>query len=173
MGSVRHYINPKPTELPKGAPVDVVHADFGGRLQQAMVAKGWNQSELARRANERMPEGQKMGRDNVSGYIRGTTLPGPVKLKALADALGMTVEELLPQRGVPNAGNKTIPALDMRDLGDGNVWLRVNQAVPRNIALRVMNLLMAGEEAPVGGIPSGPKKRRQMEGDQGEIGLAN
>ncbi len=159
----RAYINPPPTDLPKGAPTDVVHVDFASRLQKMITEKGWNQSELARRASDYMVEGGKIGRDNISGYIRGTTLPGPLKLAAIAKALGVQPEDILPQRGVPNAGSKTLPPLDMRDLGDGNVWIRVNQAVSRNVGLKIMNLLLGEAEEPPHS--TGPRGRRQMQGD--------
>ncbi len=163
------YINPRPSaDLPMGAPSDVVHVDFASRLQKLITEKGWNQSELARRASDHMPEGQKMGRDNVSGYIRGTTLPGPIKLAAIAKALGVQPEDILPQRGVPNAGSKTLPALDMRDLGDGNVWMRVNQAVTRAIGLKIMNLLLGEDEEPPREDARHRGGRRQMGNDNGD-----
>lgn len=168
----KNYINPPPADVPMGAPTDVVHVEFASRLQRAITAKGWNQSDLARRAQEHMPDGQKMGRDNVSGYIRGTTLPGPIKLKAMADALGVAPEELLPQRGVPNAGNKALPAFDMRAIGDGNVWLRINQAVPQAVGLKIMQLLLGEDTSP--STPSAPTTRRpQMKGDPGDRAAAH
>jgi transcriptional regulator with XRE-family HTH domain len=138
------YINRGQRSVHKDAPKDAVKAAFGTRLQDAANRKGWNQSELARQAQLHMPKGKRLARDNVSTYIRGKVLPGPMQLKALADALGMKVDDLLPSRGVPSAADKS-PPLDYRDLGDGNVWLRINQALPRKLALRIMNLL-AGED---------------------------
>jgi len=137
----RAFVNPKPTDsLPRLAPKDAVKTEFARRLQAAMISKGWRQSELARRAEQHLPHGRKFGRDSVSLYIRGKTLPSAVFLHALCKALGKEPEELLPTRGMPAAGDAN-PPLDVRDLDDGNVWLRVNQAVPWPIALKVLELL--------------------------------
>lgn len=133
------YQNPPPTEVPANAPVEEVKAEFARRLNAFMVRKGWNQSELARRAEGYSP-GKRFGRDNVSVYIRGMVLPGPLHLNALAQALGVEPSDLLPTRGVPQAGDKN-PTFDMRDLGDGRVWLRVNQAIEWDVAMEIMKLL--------------------------------
>jgi transcriptional regulator with XRE-family HTH domain len=61
---------------------------FGRRLQEHMLAKDWNQSELARRAG--------VGRDAISTYVRGQTYPTPKVLRKLCNALGITEAELLP-----------------------------------------------------------------------------
>lgn len=126
-------------DLPANAPKDAVKAEFARRLQAAMIRKGWNQSELARRAGEYMTEGT-FGRDNVSLYIRGVVMPGPVHLHALSRALSVRPDELLPSRGAPSADDR-VPPLDIRDAGDGKAWLRVNMAVAWPVALEVMKLL--------------------------------
>lgn len=137
----RAYYNSAPSaSISPLAPRDAVKAEFAKRLQRAFVAKGWNQSELARRAEDQLPPGESFGRYNISTYIRGKSLPGPTHLKALCDALGCAPEDLLPARGVQSAG-ADVPPLDVRDIGDGTVWLRVNQAVPWSDAIKVMQIL--------------------------------
>lgn len=136
----RAYYNPKPVApLPDGAPRDAVKMEFAKRLQHLMVSKGWNQSELARRTAHHTSDG-KFGRDSVSVYIRGMSLPGPTHLNALARALDVKAEELLPSRGVPSVGDSA-PPLDVREISPGRVWLKVNQAVDWTTALKVMQLL--------------------------------
>jgi transcriptional regulator with XRE-family HTH domain len=46
--------------------------------------KGWNKSELARRANDYMPDGKTFGKHNVTSYTTGRSLPDPVYLAAMA-----------------------------------------------------------------------------------------
>jgi transcriptional regulator with XRE-family HTH domain len=104
-----------------------------------MVEKGWNQSELARRA-EMQCNGKRLGRDNVSVYIRGKVLPGPLHLSALAKALGLKPADLLPTRGTPEAGESS-PSMDVRDMGDGRAWLRINQAIDWDVALKILEML--------------------------------
>lgn len=139
------YYTGAPRGFVSGAPVEMIKAEFGRVLQKRMADKGWNQSELARAAAKFMPN-KKFERDNVSHYIRGFTLPGVVRLRALAKALGCETTDLLPVRSTEHIDAKS-PPLDIRDLGDGTSWLRVNQAVPNKIAYRVMKLLVGeGDE---------------------------
>jgi transcriptional regulator with XRE-family HTH domain len=114
---------------------------FGRRLQKALNAKGWNQSELARRMAPLLPR-TSIARDNISKYVRGKVLPQPLILEAMAKVLDMAPSDLLATRrtNIPAAN----PPLDARDLGDGNVWLRVNRAVSWDVALQVMKLLRGG-----------------------------
>lgn len=133
------FFNSSPTELPANAPKDAARVEFARRLQSAMVEKGWNQSELARRAAAFMPDG-KFGRDNVSLYVRGMVFPGPDHAEALAKALGRKVADLIPTRGMPSAEDRA-PPLDVKDLNDGRCWLKINQAVDWPVALQVLELL--------------------------------
>ena len=57
-----------PSLLDIGAPAEAVKADFARRLQHALNAKGWNQSDLARAAD--------IGRDSVSVYLRAKSPAG-------------------------------------------------------------------------------------------------
>lgn len=135
----RVFHNPPPKGFVKGAPKEAVMAEFGRLLQRLMVEKNWNQSDLARAAAKFMPD-KKFHRDNVSMYVRGQSLPGPVRLNALAKALGTDTQTLLPTRGVEHVEERN-PPLDARWMGDGNVWLRVNQAVSQEAAMKVLAIL--------------------------------
>jgi transcriptional regulator with XRE-family HTH domain len=123
--------------LSKGSPRDAIKVDFAKRLQQAMTKKGWNQSELARRATQYLEEGD-IGRDNISHYIRAVSLPRSAQLLALCKALGVQPTDLIPT--APTAAAKA-PAAEMKMLPDGNIWVRVNQALPPEPALEVMRLV--------------------------------
>jgi len=120
-----------------GAPKEAVRREFGKRLQGAMIDAGWNQSDLARQAG--------FGRDNVSAYIRGISMPGPLHLNAMAKAFGMKVEELLPSKAMPSI-DQVIPAMDIRDIGKGMAWLRINQAVDWDVALKIMAMLKSDDK---------------------------
>lgn len=119
------YRNPKASDdLPVGAPKDAVKREFAKRLQNAITARGWNQSELSRNAAKHMPDG-KFGRDNVSNYVRGRVLPGPPHLNALAKALKVTPDDLLPSRYTKSVDDDN-PPVDIKETEDGRAWLRVN-----------------------------------------------
>lgn len=139
----RPTIHLDPTDLPTGAPTDAVKMDFARRLQRAMVEKGWNQSELARRAAKFAP-GEKFIRDNVSKYMRGKVLPGPVHLSALCKAIGKKPEDLLPIRGLSGGPESSVP-FAVTDAGDGQMWLRINMAVSWDTAMKIQQLIRSGK----------------------------
>jgi transcriptional regulator with XRE-family HTH domain len=126
-----------------GAPPAAIRMDFARRLQNAMNDKGWNQAELARRVAPLLKD-SRIGRDNISKYVRGKVLPLPHALEAIAKVLGMDSKDLLPNRGTAATAEEHSP-LDVRDIGEGRVWLRVNQAVDWEIALEMLKLLKGGK----------------------------
>ncbi|GAV35464.1 helix-turn-helix protein [Roseomonas sp. TAS13] len=142
MGATPVY-HPPPSENwdPSASyPPDVVKAEFGRRLQAAMLARGWSQSELARRAG--------IGRDSISVYIRARSMPGPGHLNALAKALGTTAEELMPglsaqttARIYSQTSDHPGAPLALRMLEDGSCWLSVNQNVDFGTAVKIIELL--------------------------------
>jgi transcriptional regulator with XRE-family HTH domain len=134
-----YHNDPPAGSISPHAPADAIKTEFARRLQLALVEKGWNQSELARRMAPHLPR-NSIARDNISKYIRGKVLPSPHVLEAMCKVLGKKPPDLLPARGTPSAGAEH-PPLDVRDLGDGNYWLRVNQSVPSSVALEIMTLL--------------------------------
>lgn len=112
--------------------------EFGRRLTAAISERGWSQSEFARETEKFTPKGSsKIGRDLVSKYCRGLNLPGPKHLTVLAKTLGTTPEELAP----PQVSPEEYPRLAFQSRDDGTVWLQVNQQVPMELALQILNLL--------------------------------
>lgn len=110
---------------------------FASKLQAAMDAKGWNQSELAIQASKFLPKGKRIGRDNVSNYINRKHRPGRIFLMALANALGVEPGDLCPNVDGPKSSDPA-PELDFRDLGDGHVFLRINKRLPFKAVLRIL-----------------------------------
>lgn len=120
------------TPLPPDMSAETARDLFAQSLQRAMNEKRWIAAELSRRSG--------IGRDNISKYLRGKILPKDLHLNALAKALGKKPEDLLPARpAIP--GQREHPPLDIRDIGDGNCWVRVNQAVPAKLAYKILGLL--------------------------------
>lgn len=114
--------------------------EFGRRLSRAMVLKGWSQSELSKRAQQKAPDDMRIGPDSISHYINGRYMPSPAHLKVLSETLGIDPRELLPADGLPEAGD-TLPPIGVQDLNDGTAWLKVNQAVSWPIAVKILSLL--------------------------------
>lgn len=145
----RLYYNTPPRGWPpEGAPKDAVKAEFARRLDRLRLDRGWSQTQLAEEAQKHLPRGgrfQRFGRDSVHHYIRGRHLPGPAHLQALARALEVEPTDLLPAKSVPSVDTH-VPSFEMKDVGEGMAWLRVNQAVPFNTALRIAQLLRESDE---------------------------
>ena len=140
------FHNSAPAEaVPDHVSRDIAKVEFARRLSNQLVLKGWNQSDLAAAATKIAPAGIKIGRDSVSNYIRAKNLPTPVHLKLLSDALGCTTNDLMPTRGTREAGDTAQPA-ELKDMGQGTAWLRINEVVPWQVALQVMAILRGSEE---------------------------
>jgi len=108
--------------------------EFGRRLYSFMMQKEFTQSELARAA--------KMGRDSISQYVRGRSVPSPKNLAKLADALNVEVDVLFPNYDA-QANATEQPTLEMKSVeaDADNVWLRINMKVPTLKALEVMRII--------------------------------
>lgn len=122
------------------APKHLTKQEFGRRLQNLMIEKGWNQSELARRAG--------LGRDAISTYVRGRSFPEPINLKRVADALSISPHEILPNTIEWAMGNDENPALEIKQSSThpGKVWLRVNQLVTFQQAAVIFETLSEGKK---------------------------
>jgi transcriptional regulator with XRE-family HTH domain len=111
-----------------------------------MNEKGWTQAELARRVAPLL-KNSRIGRDNISKYVRGKVLPLPHVLDALARVLGCEARDLLPSRGTRATADEHAP-LGVRDIGNGRVWLRVDQALEWPMALKILGLLKGADLHP-------------------------
>jgi transcriptional regulator with XRE-family HTH domain len=128
---------PKETSGPSTE--DSIKADFGLRLQRALIARGMTQSELAREVQTLMGKGRTFGRDNVSKYIRGHALPRDDRLELMAKVLKVKPEDLLLPGGRPTAAMRN-PEFEVRSTGDGNSWVRINMSLPDAVAIEIMQL---------------------------------
>ena len=117
-------------------PKHLTKQEFGKRLYAAMLARGWHQSELARQSG--------LNRDAISTYIRGRTLPTPQNRDALAAALGVEPDALLPNH-LEAAIDADSPAFEMKVSTSalGMAWLRVDMLVKTSTAARIAEMLEA------------------------------
>jgi transcriptional regulator with XRE-family HTH domain len=157
----RHHIGVNDAPTPSiFRPKHLTKQEFGRRLYTLMNSKGWHQSELARRAN--------LNRDAISTYIRGKTLPTPANAKALADALGVDKEELLPNH-IESAIDDDTPAFEMKvsTNAPNMAWLRVNRLVSTATAVKIAELLQ-NDDALNRSRSGGPAAMQQDEGETPE-----
>lgn len=124
-------------------PRAMTRQEFGRRLNALMLDRDWNQSDLARAAH--------VGRDSVSKYVNGLAFPTPLAVKKLAAALGVTREELLPNT-LMKALDDEHPAVELRQAAGhpDKAWLRVNRAVPFDIAAKIVALINDADRAEKG-----------------------
>jgi transcriptional regulator with XRE-family HTH domain len=121
-------------------PEHLTKQEFGRRIYKLMLEKGWNQSELARRAD--------LPRHSISVYINARSLPTPQSLEKLARALGTTADELLPNH-VEAAIEADIPSLELSVSSDDptKAWLRMNRLVSTRTAGKIVELLATEDTA--------------------------
>ncbi len=131
----RHHLPPADYDDGK-TPRHLTKQEFARRLTQLLLDKGWNQADLARAA--------EIGRDAVSTYVRGRSLPTPLNLRKIADALGVEGESLLPN-AVENAVDNDLPSFEMREAAGhpGRCWVRVNRLLTFRQALAIAHVLDA------------------------------
>lgn len=115
-------------------PKHLTRQDFGRRLLRMILAKGWNQSDMARQAN--------LPRDSISTYVRGIALPTPKSLKALAEALGVSEIDLLPN-AVESAIDEDHPSFEIRvsPSAPSTAWVRLNRLMSLSTATKIAELI--------------------------------
>jgi len=119
-------------------PKHLTKQEFGRRVYQLMISRGWHQSELSRRSG--------IPRDAISTYVRGRSMPTPLNLERLAKAFDTSADELLPNY-VESAIEDDSPAVEMKVSSNAPnmAWLRVNRLVSTATAVKIVELLGADD----------------------------
>jgi transcriptional regulator with XRE-family HTH domain len=119
-------------------PKQLTKQQFGKRLYQLMLSRGWNQSELARQAD--------LPRDSISTYVRGVAFPTPKSLKALATAFGVQMTDILPN-AVESPTDEDHPSFELKvsPSAPSTAWLRVNRLVSLSTATKIAQLVEADD----------------------------
>ncbi|MGQ3049870.1 MAG: helix-turn-helix domain-containing protein [Niveispirillum sp.] len=116
-------------------PREALRGEIAQRLQGLMEKKGWNQSELARAAG--------IGRDSVSVYCLGKSIPGAKHLAAMARALNCDPSDICP--AVSEASAPTAMQVTQVVGEPGKAWLRLNRSVTMDQLVRIMQILAEPE----------------------------
>tara|TARA_X000001036_G_C20661708_1_gene799174 strand:+ start:121 stop:525 length:405 start_codon:yes stop_codon:yes gene_type:complete len=108
--------------------------EFAKRLYKIIVARNLTQSELARLA--------EVGRDSISQYVRGMSIPKPKTLVKIAEALKVEPEELFPNYQAASV-EEELPEQNFKGVtGDPeHMWVRLNIKLPKAKALEVMRII--------------------------------
>lgn len=123
------------------APKHLTLQEFGRRIYQLMLKKGWRQADLARESG--------LPRDSISTYVRGTVRPTDESLKKVAKALGVEKEDLLPNM-IEDAIEQDSPSVEMKISASDptKAWLRLNRLVNTSTAVKIIEIIHAEDTAP-------------------------
>lgn len=102
-------------------------------IYKAIVEKGISPAELARRSG--------LTRDNISTYMRASSLPNEENLKKLARALDMRPDELLPNRPDMALSDPDNPTLVLAEMPGGKARLQIDRMVSTETATKIIALL--------------------------------
>lgn len=138
----RRFINLPPSDEKEVFTTDALKREFAKRLQNFMIQKGWNQSDLARAAAKFTPD-KKFNRDNISLYVRARQMPGPIFMQALLKALSVTREELIPHGAVATV-DESAPPIAIKPVSSTMSHLQINMVVDTNLGLDIIALVRRG-----------------------------
>lgn len=139
--NARHHLAPATTPASDLEPKELSRLEFGRRLSKLMLDRGWNQSELARRAG--------LGRDAISTYVRGRSLPEPKSLKALSDALSISTDALFPNSVMMAMDADTSPRMEIKEAAGhpGMAFIRVNRMLSIPTIAKIFSLIMEDDQS--------------------------
>lgn len=144
---------PKPslTKAPKVVPFPTQRwksEEFRHNLQQALIRKGWSQSDLARAiwgsyTDERTGYKLARNRDRIARYVRGVNFPDPLALSQIAKALETTPEDLAPERVGESLAERT-PQVSIQQIPgyEDKVHLVIDALVPAKLAAKIYTLMV-------------------------------
>ena len=109
--------------------------EFGKRLMHFLVQKGWKQSDLSRKTG--------LGRDSISQYVNGKTVPSPQSLRKMSDALQTSPEELYPNYNMDAAAEEELPAFEFRAAAGepDKMFVQMNIKIDKDKAVKLMQIL--------------------------------
>lgn len=123
----------------------IVAEEFSRKLFDLMQKKDLSQSDLARlvwgtKVDARGYEVAK-GRDRISAYLAGKSLPEKANLKKLAEVLDVAPEDLVEFEGP--SSEKAKPGVQITAIAGvkDKVYLTVNQVVTLQTASEIMSIL--------------------------------
>ncbi|WP_411508235.1 helix-turn-helix domain-containing protein [Brucella anthropi] len=148
----RMLMEPASDEMAEGSTnVEIVRAEnFARNLFKAMTDRGMSQSDLARAlwGETVTSEGKNAarGRDRISVYLKGRTVPTPSTLKKIAEALGVPLEELAPDI-VGAAVDRDNPEFSMSVVAGhpDKTFVRVSKLLPLKFAVEIAQVIERAE----------------------------
>lgn len=127
--------------------IEIVRAEtFARNLFKLMTDRGLSQSDLARAlwGETTTPEGKTVakGRDRISVYLKGRTVPTPATLKRLAEALSVPLEELAPDV-MGAAVDRDNPEFSLSSVAGhpDKTFVRISKLMPLKYAVEIAQII--------------------------------
>lgn len=130
------------------APDEIAKRGLSRKLVETMMERDLKQADIAAAVFGRDPKTKRAkGRDSVSQWVRGRSLPEPRNLQKLADFLEMKKDELVPPSAFSRQAHED-PAVELRQVAGepGMAWLRVNRACSTAAAAQILDILNKDDE---------------------------
>lgn len=124
------------------SPVHNIKLRFANNLKKAIAAKGWNESEVARRMEAIRPPHpgrRNVGRDMVNHWTHAIHFPSAEFIGLLAKVLEKRIGELVPQ-GLMLGDDDPIP-FAIVTLPGGRAELTINMYLAPKVAMEVSQFL--------------------------------
>jgi transcriptional regulator with XRE-family HTH domain len=108
--------------------------EFGRRLQNFILKRGWTQSDLARETG--------IGKDSISGYVRGRSIPSPLKVLRIAEALEVRPEDLsINTSHDPVRQESSSLQLTVAQGDPSRAWLTIDRELSFSTAAAIIKLI--------------------------------
>lgn len=107
-------------------------ADFGRRLHKNMIKKGWRQSDLARHS--------ALGKDSISNYVNGRTVPTQQNIEKLAQVLGIAPNDLWPGYDGSMEGRRDVFTFRGDPEDPAYAFVVIDCRLPVDLALRLLGM---------------------------------
>jgi transcriptional regulator with XRE-family HTH domain len=133
---------------------------FARRLFELMAERGLSQSDLARKiwGETKDTKGYPVARnrDRIGNYLRGRSYPEQANLKLLAEALEVSVEDIIPGANLPPVDQQglkstrtpdvTVETLPSKAGEPAQALLTVRKVLPMSVVVQVLGLIHQEEK---------------------------
>lgn len=139
------------------APQQIERDTFARRLHAAMQDKGMSNSDLARAVWGDVTDSQgykvAKNRDRVAVYLKGTGFPEPATLHKIAEAVGVSKDDLAPTMA-SSAIDADRPefAISMVSGSIDKCHVQINALLPLTVAMEIGKLYEASKRKAVPGV---------------------
>ncbi len=109
--------------------------EFGHRLDEMLLDRGWSQADLHRKAG--------LSKDTISKWVAGKVDPSPRNLGVVAKAFGMSIDELYPHYmdNLDNAAQRSRGGVEFVSNDSKMGTLTVDRVVSTETAMKILDLL--------------------------------